>query len=495
MGPHGRIYGEEHSRRAGTTLSVLLNPFVSDAEHKSFHPQKELLPFYRYIRIDFLSYYGNEYFCPISLLRVYGLTQMEEWKSDVWKAEWEAVQPSSSEAMPESTVIALEGRPTSLGVNETPGPNPTKSAQIVSDRSNPSPSPSPLTESIGSTFLKSSSSEHVQAPTPDISDTATPILPVEPIETIVARSVPITTSVSSTTIATSPLSRNEADTNAAHLEPANISPETPPQSTQADTATKEEENLTPITSLDLPVTTSAGSMTSSGSNQNPPAESPQTVTRTISTTIVLSAASPSGTNTALIPSGESVYRMIINRLNGLETNQTLYAKYFEEQGKIVSVRMKRLEEDLGRLSGIVSRLPHPAATRFPHEQFGVQVSSHQQHVSKLLERHRLDLESEHQKLALQVESLAHEVCILVAKRSIPHTAIGPDGEEDRPRSAGHPGRRIGVHGPHSRFSWRTNPSQSCKRSLEQRSAEQWGVGSRMARLSKHWRCWYVHSAI
>ncbi|PWZ00007.1 hypothetical protein BCV70DRAFT_200180 [Testicularia cyperi] len=34
--------------------------------------------FFRYIRIDFLEHFGSEYYCPVSLLRVYGLTPMEE---------------------------------------------------------------------------------------------------------------------------------------------------------------------------------------------------------------------------------------------------------------------------------------------------------------------------------------------------------------------------------------------------------------------------------
>ncbi|KAK9661601.1 hypothetical protein K7432_018188, partial [Basidiobolus ranarum] len=36
----------------------------------------------RYIRIDILSHYGNEYFCPLSLLRVHGTTMMEEYKRE-----------------------------------------------------------------------------------------------------------------------------------------------------------------------------------------------------------------------------------------------------------------------------------------------------------------------------------------------------------------------------------------------------------------------------
>ena len=54
---------------------------------QSFHPPTSLRDFYRYIRIDFETHYGNEYFCPVSLLRVYGLTHLEQWKWDIWEAE------------------------------------------------------------------------------------------------------------------------------------------------------------------------------------------------------------------------------------------------------------------------------------------------------------------------------------------------------------------------------------------------------------------------
>lgn len=35
----------------------------------------------RYLRIDIVSHYGNEFYCPISLVRVHGTTMMEEFKS------------------------------------------------------------------------------------------------------------------------------------------------------------------------------------------------------------------------------------------------------------------------------------------------------------------------------------------------------------------------------------------------------------------------------
>ncbi|KAM0752061.1 hypothetical protein T439DRAFT_299788 [Meredithblackwellia eburnea MCA 4105] len=38
--------------------------------------------FYRFMRIDFQSHYGSEFYCPVSLLRVYGLTQLDAYRRD-----------------------------------------------------------------------------------------------------------------------------------------------------------------------------------------------------------------------------------------------------------------------------------------------------------------------------------------------------------------------------------------------------------------------------
>ena len=37
----------------------------------------------RYVRVEFLTHFGNEYYCPVSLLRVHGTTMMEEFNHDV----------------------------------------------------------------------------------------------------------------------------------------------------------------------------------------------------------------------------------------------------------------------------------------------------------------------------------------------------------------------------------------------------------------------------
>jgi hypothetical protein len=40
----------------------------------------------RYVRIEFLTHYGNEFYCPLSLVRVHGTTMMEEYKHDIASA-------------------------------------------------------------------------------------------------------------------------------------------------------------------------------------------------------------------------------------------------------------------------------------------------------------------------------------------------------------------------------------------------------------------------
>ncbi|KAL8292412.1 hypothetical protein RQP46_001024 [Phenoliferia psychrophenolica] len=47
-----------------------------------FHPKATgaSAGFFRYLRLDFLSHYGSEFYCPVSLLRVYGLTEILAWR-------------------------------------------------------------------------------------------------------------------------------------------------------------------------------------------------------------------------------------------------------------------------------------------------------------------------------------------------------------------------------------------------------------------------------
>ncbi|PVF96619.1 hypothetical protein CPB86DRAFT_816247 [Serendipita vermifera] len=400
--------------------------YTSDgAGWTSFHPTKELLPFYRYIRIDFLSNYGSEYFCPVSLLRVYGLTQMEEWKSDVWKAEWEA-QQLRKEAEEQKLKVEKESKPKDVEPRIR-----AKEARDVRQRAlhqSRSDIP-PVIFLEGRPLLPATKTEPTAIPNEDVKVIITANLTENSVPTdrthgsdlengITQPPAPIETSSSSHSGETGSNmdvvggTSNEDDVAPVVVPAMDADLLKTPQSTEVDTSTtvgveRQKEGIF-VTPLEIPVTpvptasappSPAPSDSESTQDSTPSIpEVAQTVTRTVSTTVTLPAVTaahpPPVASPVVTPSGESIYRMIINRLTQLETNHTLYARYFEEQGRRVNMRLERMEEDIGRLDG--------------------RLRSERQHITRLLERQRTDYEVEFGKLTAQVEQLADEV--LMEKR-------------------------------------------------------------------------------
>ncbi|KAK8022166.1 hypothetical protein PG993_012933 [Apiospora rasikravindrae] len=59
----------------------------------------------RYLRIEILSHYGNEFYCPLSLLRVHGTRMLDSWK-EADPADFEEEEPSK--AVPEPVALETE---------------------------------------------------------------------------------------------------------------------------------------------------------------------------------------------------------------------------------------------------------------------------------------------------------------------------------------------------------------------------------------------------
>lgn len=94
---------------------------------------------------------------------------------------------------------------------------------------------------------------------------------------------------------------------------------------------------------------------------SPPTESSRVESATASSNLSSSSAQPSlsspspTVDKAPVPTGgESIYRTIMNRVNTIENNHTLYTRYVEEQMSGVREVLSRVAEDIGRLEGIVS---------------------------------------------------------------------------------------------------------------------------------------------
>jgi hypothetical protein len=313
---------------------------------QSFHPPTSLRDFYRYIRIDFETHYGNEYFCPVSLLRVYGLTHLEQWKWDIWETESRVKQ---AELQMDRKFTLSNGLPM-----------PTQTVQI----------PVPLNGSI-----------NVQT------DSSSMVSGVDPMaEHLTVNKFPSHTSISSSLLSIVPEPQTEPTATLSSMETA-----------ISATSYSNDPTLhipdSPSTEVNVPSPSSNVNILSSVVNQSQAYSVPMSSTashsphqssynhtvlnNTNTSTAVPSHSSPlpsfSGTTVAgpSAPSVavtqaapfvappttrgvESIYSTIMNRLTAIESNHTLYTRYIDQQNSVIREVLKRLGEDVGRLEGIVS---------------------------------------------------------------------------------------------------------------------------------------------
>jgi len=290
---------------------------------QSFHPPLSLRDFYRFLRIDFHSHYGNEYYCPVSLLRVYGLTHLEEWKLEIW--EKESRERHAEIERLRHTRLSIAGSDTA---SNPPPPASTVNIDVEVVRSTPpiessnvsttsptkiSSSP-PLAESSGSNPPNTISTTPNHISTPPSNPTMLADASSTSMSSIQSSDVSNTSTVS---VAVRSVSTSFPDSN---------------PNSSIKSVSKISDASPSVVSV------------------NPPA----------APTIIL-PASPGTASIALPPpltakGGESVYRTIMNRLLAIDANHTLYVRYVEQQHASLREIIKRLGEDIGRLEGLVGHI-------------------------------------------------------------------------------------------------------------------------------------------
>ncbi|KAG6900302.1 hypothetical protein C0993_012734 [Termitomyces sp. T159_Od127] len=278
---------------------------------QSFHPPTSLRDFYRYIRIDFLSHYGNEFYCPVSLLRVYGLTHLEQWKWDTWEQE-------SKEKAEAPRADAISKDPTStLEVETSIESAPATTVSLTSE-----------------TAYETSVIENSTATSSVI------IVPGSVLDQLSSSAAPDT--------------RHNSESSRTPTMSTFAPRETSPTPSNPAPTTSSTTQLSAYTSLDVPQNPSTTSPSPSVTSHNP--KDSTSGTSVSSTTISHSKSLPNASPSQHLsqgPGGESIYRTIMNRLTALEANHTLYARYVEQQTSGVREVLRRMGEDVGRLEGIV----------------------------------------------------------------------------------------------------------------------------------------------
>ncbi|GAA5927946.1 hypothetical protein JCM1841_005058 [Sporobolomyces salmonicolor] len=405
--------------------------------------------FCRYIRVNFLSHFGSEYYCPVSLLRVYGYTQLDAYRESERKAkaieealaaaelieEQEQEEQERERRVEVERVEQIKGWEGEKGENGTvpagltgeqalsakvanasplveveasaaPSPTPFSAPPSVASPSSP-PAPSSsgsesdqstATTSVTSSAIASSASSPSFDESTGTESPSPSSFPLSSLPQETALSPPSSASShSSSSSAATPMPETTAT-------PPALSSSASSSSTSLSDHDASAANVTqPLASSPSQQTTAASSSAPSPSASRSPAQSETSIVVTRPQSRNDSHASPGpapplGRPAVLPPPiqqpqpGESIYGTIMKRLTSLEHNQTLSMHFIEAQSSMLREAFGRIERRLSEVEG----------TRNRQEQ-GIRQALRD------LEEQRVQFERERLALTAQVSMLTQEV--------------------------------------------------------------------------------------
>jgi hypothetical protein len=277
----------------------------------------------RYVKVEILSHYGNEYYCPISLLRVHGTTMMEEFRH-----QQEAARGGFEEDVTEEVEPEAVAEPVKLGLTATvnaetarqPAAMPKTSSQENSTTGDNSPSNATATTASQATVSHQPPewcSRRYTFPL-ELPTCRKDMAPGPPRMPVPASSPPSPSSAShSASIQSSQLSADgrSSVSGAASVSSSEGIPQVPSlQSPQADTSRQAGSHSS----------NGVKSVETTGQDQPKPS-TPQPPT-----------ASPS--------TQESFFKSVHNRLTHLESKSTLSLQYIEEQSRLMRDTFAKMEK-------------------------------------------------------------------------------------------------------------------------------------------------------
>ncbi|KAI1340447.1 UNC-like C-terminal-domain-containing protein [Xylariaceae sp. FL0016] len=308
----------------------------------------------RYIRVEILSHYGNEYYCPVSLLRVHGLRMLDSWK---------AMDPGdldndddSSKVTAEATVETIETVVQEVEPTEVVEPSQTDNYTMVIEQSAWTPywDVSYFQHSFGSARVCAFSdmpdpTSHIPV---DARRNAAPAKP-QPVDTAEQTSSAANFNTSVETTATQPAGSSavSASTGSPAAPPSNTTIRTVPGSTFPSSKSVDPPSMASDASASQGTTESPAiqgpsrtKTTASTSMKPPPARSP---VKTSSGSWSSSRNKTSATSSSMAASPtvqDSFFKALTKRLQTLESNTTLSLQYIESQSKFLQEALARLEK-------------------------------------------------------------------------------------------------------------------------------------------------------
>ena len=291
------------------------------------HPQI----YTKYIRIEFLSHYGTEYYCPVSLLRVHGMRMLDTWKD----------QDNSPEDEAEETIDP----PTEVPEVESNVAEPVPMTDAALNITAQQPVEVPLTGEMGLTpwepvlaAMRShevclASSPTTPGPTPG-SDNDLPSNTTIPPESAVGPSQ----------TPNSPSSAEAGETASPVSSPTSSA--APAKPTGSDTTGAAAASTPPpISSTDMTVSSQKHPQTRANGSDPQPSSSFSKIPNTASTSIRTNKTSTASAPAAPSPTvQESFFKAVTKRLQHLESNTSLSLQYIEEQSRFLQEALQKMEK-------------------------------------------------------------------------------------------------------------------------------------------------------
>lgn len=327
----------------------------------------------RYLRVEFLTHYGHEFFCPVSLIRVHGTTMMEEYKHDESsdRAEVEELQAHEANRLPENP----ETKPVEVPVEE---PIRVVEPSLAGDEV----CPNPVLETVSpfAVFLDGEVCGIYDGPPTTTPSTSATMAQTNPPK---GKSTTVVGSTVSATNADSPVPPKAAEDARKQGDPAKgaVTP-------SADSSVSSEPARQNSTETIGKATT-----TTREESVNPPEPTRPTHTQ---------PPSPNPTTQ------ESFFKSVHKRLQMLESNSTLSLLYIEEQSRILRDAFNKVEKrQLAKTSTFLENLNVTVLNEL--KEFREQYDHVWKSVALEFEHQRMQYYQEVHSLSTQLGVLADEL--------------------------------------------------------------------------------------
>ncbi|KAG0648562.1 SUN domain-containing ossification factor [Hyphodiscus hymeniophilus] len=319
----------------------------------------------RYLRVEFLSHYGNEYYCPLSLLRVHGTRMLESWKETEASGDDDEVEEQGqgdgehftpdavAEVVQEEERLNAELKEAQAAIEDL-----VNTAALITDEVEPALSSSHIMD-INS-HLQDATAQ--QMTTPWAKPGFEIFRPVtEEMEVCNPSEVPVQQAVGgdpdSKSRSNVELDANKVAVTAPPSAASVVSVSSTPEATSksGDSATESPtqdaspiptaSNMTSVTtsmkqSMSSEIASAANKAANISSSSVSIAPKPQNATASQKN----KTSSTSSASSSLPTIQESFFKAVSRRLQLLEANSTLSLKYIEEQSKILREAFTKVEK-------------------------------------------------------------------------------------------------------------------------------------------------------